>query len=241
MIKGRQILQEIRKVSGSNAREYSYHEMKIRKNALDRGIELYEMAIWKFLGNSLITRLKIKPLQSIEQMRNALSNETPVGSGNWIDLSGLICPAEALEKLYRAVEMGEVRTFEEMNSSLRSIHLNYYNYEWTWAQGILEKFYGKKTDCFDPDDVIEIVRTWENSVLQIDRMLYEDARKEFSISKMTGFGVDGSGNEREIDFNKVRGDFENNEAVRSIRNHMEAKKKLGDEIIEKMESLKNRN
>jgi hypothetical protein len=238
MIKGRQILLEIRKVSGQSAHEYSYHEMKIRKNALDRGIELYEMAIWKFIGNSLITRIKRKPFDQIEQMRDALKKDTPVGEGNWIDLSGLICPAEALEKLLTSIETGEINTFEEVNATLRSIHLNYYNYEWTWAYGILEEFYGKKLIEFEPEDVIKITKFWEKSVLGIDQMLYDDAKKEFSLAKMTGFGVDGSDNAKEMDFSKVRGDFENNDTVRIIRNHMETKKKLGEEIIEKMESLK---
>jgi hypothetical protein len=50
--------------------------------------------------------------------------------------------------------------------------------------------------------------------------------------------VDGSDNAKEMDFSKVRGDFENNDTVRIIRSHMETKKKLGEEIVEKMESLK---
>ena len=39
--------------------------------------------------------------------------------------------------------------------------------------------------------------------LDMDRFLYEDARKEFSMSKMIGFGVDGTNGAREEDFAQV--------------------------------------
>jgi hypothetical protein len=68
-------------------------------------------------------------------------------------------------------------------------------------------------------------------VLEMDRFLYEDARKEFSMSKMIGFGVDGTNGAREEDFAQVRGEFVNNKTVVAICEHMEKKEKLGSEII----------
>ena len=68
----------------------------------------------------------------------------------------------------------------------------------------------------------------------IDRLLYEDAKKEFSLTKMTGFGVDGQNGDREIDFAQVRGEFEENETVKAIQIHMETKETLGNELINRM-------
>ena len=36
-----------------------------------------------------------------------------------------------------------------------------------------------------------IVRDWQEAVVSLDHEVYEDARKEFSLSAMTGFGADG--------------------------------------------------
>jgi len=52
MINGRAILLELLKASGESAPFYSYHGMVIKNSALKRGIDLYEKAIWKFLGRS---------------------------------------------------------------------------------------------------------------------------------------------------------------------------------------------
>ena len=45
-------------------------------------------------------------------------------------------------------------------------------------------------------------------MIRLDEMLYEDARKEFSLTSMIGFGVDGSDKEKQEDFEGVRGAFE---------------------------------
>jgi len=41
---------------------------------------------------------------------------------------------------------------------------------------------------------------WKKSVIDLDRMLYEDARKEFTLSSMTGFGIDGGPEIKKLDF-----------------------------------------
>ena len=237
MLNGRKKLMDMRQISGEYANDYSYDKMKIEKRALDRGIMLYEMAIWKFLGNSLITRLQGKNYASDVEIREALKPDTSVGKGYWVDLSGLICPFEALDKLLKSVETGEISTLEEVNAAMLALHNNYYNYEWTWAADILADIYGKPTGEFTAADVIAVVEKWKESVLGIDRLLYEDAKKEFSMAKMTGFGVDGQNGARELDFAEVRGEFEKNDTVKAIQVHMKTKEELGNSINERMEKL----
>ncbi len=239
MLKGREILLEIQRISGTTAEEYSYKEMKIRKNALQRGIKLYEMAIWKFMGNSIITKLNGAKIDGREGLPGALQKESQMGSGKWIDLSGMICPAEAIDKLMTDIEDGNMTSMEEVEAVLNSIHMNYYNYEWTWVYDELGEFYGKKLSEFDPEDVIAIVKKWKESVLGIDKLLYEDARKEFSSAVMTGFGVDGDDDARIDDFRSVRGELDDNDMVKEIKSHMDKKSKLGDRVIEQMSKLTN--
>jgi carbonic anhydrase/acetyltransferase-like protein (isoleucine patch superfamily) len=234
MMNGREKLLELRNTSGALDNVYRFEKMIIEKKALDRGILLYEMAIWKFLGNSLITRLQGRDYHTDHEIREVLKADTSLGKGYWVDLSGLICPFEALVNLMDSIESGETASLEEVNSALVSLHKNYYNYEWTWAIDVLEKFTGKSTAGFTAPDVISVVEKWKQSVLEIDNLLYEDARKEFSLTKMTGFGVDGQDGERELDFVQVRGGFENNDTVKAIKNHMKSKEELGNELIFRM-------
>ncbi|MBR1795635.1 MAG: DUF4954 family protein, partial [Bacteroidales bacterium] len=81
---------------------------------------------------------------------------------------------------------------------------------------------------------IEIVRQWKEAVIGLDRMLYEDARKEFNLASMTGFGADGTRVEKELDFEQVRGDFESNAFVTAVLDHIRVKEALGDELIARL-------
>jgi hypothetical protein len=234
MINGRDKLIAIRKSSGEFANEYSYEKMKIEKKSLDRGILLYEMAIWKFLGNSLITRLQGREYENNSEIAVDLRKDSSLGTGKWVDLAGLLCPFEALDKLMNSIETGETTTLEEVNSAMAKLHKNYYNYEWTWVLDVLEQFYGKRPDEFTAEDVIVVVEKWKECVLGIDRYLYEDAKKEFSLTTMTGFGVDGQTGAKELDFAQVRGEFEENQTVKAIKVHMKTKEDLGNELIERM-------
>ena len=57
-----------------------------------------------------------------------------------------------------------------------------YTYEWTWAYEKLEEFYGIKPEGMTAEDVIHIVETWKEAVVGLDRMVYEDAKKECSLA-----------------------------------------------------------
>jgi hypothetical protein len=74
-------------------------------------------------------------------------------------------------------------------------------------------------------------------VLGIDNYLFEDAKKEFSLTKMTGFGIDGLQGARELDFAQVRGEFDKNDTVKTIKEHMKVKEELGDMMISKMKRI----
>ncbi len=59
---------------------------------MNNGIRFYEIAIHKFLGNSIIKRLEGINFQSNEEIRQRLKPDTEIGIGEWVDVSGLIAP-----------------------------------------------------------------------------------------------------------------------------------------------------
>jgi hypothetical protein len=124
-----------------------------------------------------------------------------------------------------------------VNAAIRAIHKNYYTYEWSWAVDVMQYFYFVPVAEFTPADVIEVTKRWMKAVLEIDQLLYNDAKKEFSLIKQTGFGIDGDKIVRQLDFDEVRGEFETHAEVNSIREHMAKKEALGNEVIAKMEKI----
>ena len=237
MMKGRQILKDLRRVSGETSETYSYQSAKIKNSSLNKGIKLYETAIHKFLGNSLIKRLEEIKFQSDEEIRARLIPDTEIGTGEWVDVSGLIAPKSEIEKLMADIEAGTLDSVDQMHERFVEMHRNYYTYEWTWAYQEILSFYRLQPEQITARDVIAIVKQWQDAVVGLDKMVYADAKKEFSLSAMTGFGADGSREEQEQDFEQVRGVFESNPFVTAVLQHIEVKTALGNELIERISHL----
>ncbi|MCR5181078.1 MAG: DUF4954 family protein [Bacteroidaceae bacterium] len=238
MFHGLQILTELEQLSGATSDVYAYQSAKISNSSLHRGQALYKIGIEKFLGNSLISRLQKIDCSSVENVLEGIKPTINKGTGQWVDLAGLIAPKDMVKALLNDVEAGRCNSQEEFDASLRSMHADYYELEWSWAYEKMLEYFHLTDDRITIDDLIAIVRQWKESVVKLDEMLYSDAKKEFSLSARTGFGFDGASRRTiEADFEQVRGEFETNPFVTEVQAHIERKSKLGDQIISMLEAL----
>ena len=157
MMRGMQILKDLRRVSGETSDTYSYQSAKIKNSSLNNGIKFYEMAIHKFLGNSIIKRLEEIRFQSDEEIRLRLQPDTSIGLGEWVDVSGLIAPKSEIDKLMADIECGILDNVDQMHESFVEMHHNYYTYEWTWAYDKLLSFYHLEPEKIAAKDVVGLV------------------------------------------------------------------------------------
>ena len=238
MLRAMEILRDLQKTSGENSVSYSYQSGVIKRTSLLKGLRYYGLAVDKFLGNSFITKLMSAEFRDIEGLREALRPESDTGLVHWVDLSGLIAPRSAVEKLMDRIQNGEISSVDEITSGFAAIHGKYYDYEWTWAYRIIREYYGIDLAEASAEDMLGLVGRWKDSVVTLDNMVYEDARKEFGLSAMTSFGADGGEQRRIQDFEQVRGSsFESNSFVSSIREHIQTKSRLGDAAAAKIREI----
>jgi len=235
MWNGYYLLQELQQVSGTNTDVYGYRNCKIRNSSLRHGIELYRMGIAKFLGNSLISRLEkqmdtLPQDYSIEDLRRVLRPDSPTGSGEWIDASGLIAPKSEISRLIDDIEAGRM-TWQTIQERFEQMHSHYYSYEWTWALEKLEQYWGCPVAEVSMEQLRQSVRDWMDAVVRLDRMVYDDAKKEFDLNSHTGFGVDGDASQQQADFISVRGSFDSNPFVVAVLEHIDRKTKLGEKML----------
>ncbi len=237
MWRGREVLQQIQQMSGLTTEEYCYNNCKIRASSLRNGLKLYTIGITKFLGNSLISRLEKARFSNLQELRQALAPDTAVGSGEWIDCGSLITPKTEISNLLDHIEDGTLKHLKDIQQCFEDIHRNYYSYEWTWALEHLEKVWGCSYKEVSKDQIIQAITAWKEAVIGLDRMIYEDAKKEFNLNAQTGFGIDGDQQQRLRDFENVRGTFESNATVQEILAHIERKSALGDKAIALVENI----
>ena len=235
MFEGIRILEMLKEASGNRADNYYYKKSIIRNASLHKGLKYYQTGIIKFLGNSFITRIQDADVSSDEGLRRALRRDNPVGAGHWLDISGLICPASEIEKLCDDLTEGKVRDIVELGSRFGQIASDYYSYEWTWAYDAIEKFWGYDLANITRSQAIDLISQWKNAVISLDKLIYDDAGKEFELTSMTGFGVDGDKVRRDADFTAVRGGgFNENPFVLEVLDHMRRKGELGDRMIARL-------
>ena len=217
MLRAVNILNELKRVSGDTSDYYAYQSGRIKATSLANGLKYYGYAIDKFFGNSLITRIMNAEFASLEDLRRAFVPRSQYGDGEWVDLAGMIAPGKAVEDIVSDVESGRTSDLEILNERISSLHSEYYHYEWRWACKAMEDYYGFRLSELAADDLSRLVRRWRDSVVALDRLLYEDARKEFSLSGMP--------------------DFESDPFVRSVKEHIEVKSSLADQVLEKLDSI----
>ena len=235
MFKGIKLLENLQYASGELSDLYSYHSAKIKNSSLRNGIEFYRIAITKFLGNSIIKKLENLPAgASDEEIRRTLLPEIFGGKGKWTDLSGLIAPKGLVDALLDRVEAGEVKDMATLDAAFRQMHTDYYRLEWDWAYDKYAEFFGYPLESITAHQVCDIVEKWKAAVVGLDKMLYEDAKKEFNLASMTSFGADGNREEKEQDFEQVRGVFESNSFVSAVLKHIENKTALGNELLARL-------
>lgn len=231
---GLEILNNLQATAGEASELYTFQSCIITNSALRKGLSLYEIIIHKFLGNSIIKRLEGTRFKSNQEIRQQLDPGDRPGLGEWVDMSGLIAPKSEIDDLLNKIEAGEITKLKDINHIFQKLHQDYYQNEWTWAWDKIQSFYKLKADEITAADVIGIVEKWKESVVNLDEMIYCDAKKEFSLSFKTGFGADGNIQDRAMDFEYVRGAFDKNPFVMATLKHIEDKKALGDELVARL-------
>ena len=190
MLNGCRILNDLRKVSGEYSDTYAYQSGKIKNSSLAKGLKYYGMAIDKFLGNSLITRLMSSEFSDLKGLRSALKTDVAYGEGSWVDLSGLIAPEMALDDLLDAIERGALKDISQLNHCFADLHSEYYNFEWKWAYEMIQDYYKVDLSQADPQMLSEMICRWRRSVVGLDNLIYDDACKELELHGKTDYDSD---------------------------------------------------
>ena len=214
MLNGVAILEKLKQDFGDMAETYDYQGGRIKRSSLEKGLQYYGYAIDKFLGNSLITRLMNSDFFSVRQLRRALTPDKEYGDGKWTDLAGMIAPEKAVDDVLDAIENGRITDVKMLGRLFADLHSNYYNYEWKWACYMIQEYYGLSLESVTVEKLSELIIRWRSSVIALDNLIYEDARKEFTLAGLSGFDDDPF--------------------VKSVREHIANKTALADKALKKI-------
>lgn len=221
MIRGRDILTELYEKTDRKQQYITYNGISIKRLLLRTGKRYYSMALNKYFGDVIVKRAAGKQISNPADLF-AYDSEGITEEREWADVSGLICSGERLQQVVADIEKGELDTFRKVHAAFDTVYSSYEADEWNWFLNTYKKMNGKELADESAENIGTFLSEWRSASLKIYNMVLTDAEKEFDDSVKIGFGIDGN---REEDFRAVRGEFDDNSFVKSIRELMEGVEK----------------
>ena len=238
IIRGIGVLENLKKISGVASDYYMYNSVRITNGSLEKGLFLYKLGLTKFLGSGLVKKLELTDFSNEDEMRRAIApSEKNDGTGEWIDMAGLLVPKEKASGLIKAIENDSIASLSEINKVFHEWKDNYLEWSWNWIVKQLKADENIDVESVSAKQLIGFIEKWKNAVVRLDNMIYENAKKEFTLKSQTSFGIDGKDKTRISDFEHVRGEFTSHPAVVEIIEHIEKKSKLADSVISKLNKI----
>ena len=171
ILKGKKILESLRKVTGDNVSQYLYHEYIIPASSLHKGIKYYDIALRIYMGAVLKRVLKRDP--------SITPPATQTGIGDWDDLSGLLLPVSEEERIVNDLQDGTIDSIQQLIERFEEIDANYRQYQWAWTYKMVCDYYGISEITLEDanrihEDYIKARRSW---IAEIKK----DAEKEYAM------------------------------------------------------------
>ncbi|MGM0443627.1 MAG: DUF4954 family protein [Fibrobacterota bacterium] len=237
MLRGRTVLKDLKKNESPENGAYHYKGTFIPEKALDKGIYYYEIGILKYLGNILVKRLRRSRPTEKSDLRTILTPTGDVGTGDWVDIGGLIAPKSEVDAVLKKLVEEHSEHGEELTERLNAVHARYHEYSWNWCCRAFREYMGKSPEEMTLNEIKKILEKWINVTVKLDDYFIDDAAKEFNDQARVGFGIDECNGCCEEDFTAVRGSIDSNGFVLRINRHKESKKHQYYEVMERLKHL----
>ncbi|MGM0432804.1 MAG: DUF4954 family protein, partial [Spirochaetota bacterium] len=229
IIEGQKKLHEIRDQAGHSSIHYFYNGVRLSKSALERGLEIYELALRRYLGNIVVNHLRAADLSTEQAVLEAIKPRTKVGVGRWLDISGLIVPKEVIDRLIHDIETGSVASLQEINQRMEHTYEHFREYELAWVINQICKKKHKQFEDLTIADVKNMIENWIEAATELDQMRCRDAEKEFAVTAKVGYGLNGTSHDRDYEYQIIHGTPEENNFVLDLQRRMKAKQKTARE------------
>ena len=161
VLDGKSILEDLLKKNPENTEVFTYHGCKIKRAALLKGIQYYDLVLKLFLYRCF---------------QNNTSDTTESNGGRWVDMMGLLAPKSELDSVVRDIESNAISSPEELKEILNQIHRSYKQYEQAYANFVMQ-------NCGDSlfIDRDHWMQEAEEAYALWLKMVKDDAEKEYQM------------------------------------------------------------
>ena len=161
VLDGKGILEDLLKKNPENTEVFTYHGCKIKRAALLKGIQYYDLVLKLFLYRCF---------------QNNTTDTNESNGGRWVDMMGLLAPKSELDGVVRDIESNAISSPEELKEILQQIHRSYQQYEQAYANFVMQ-------NCGDSlfIDRDHWMQEAEEAYALWLKMVKDDAEKEYQM------------------------------------------------------------
>ncbi len=161
VLEGRDILSRLLQTSSADTDVFEYHGCKMKRSALLKGIQYYDLATKLFLYHCFQTN-------NVE--------ETDSNGSRWVDMMGMLAPKSEIDRVVTDISHGDIASISELKVILSQIHRDYKKNEQAYANYVMQT-------CGDNlfVDRDHWMREAEDSHAIWLKMIKDDAEKEYQM------------------------------------------------------------
>ncbi len=225
VLKGQAVLRSL----GENKKSewVSCQGLSIKRLLLKTTAKYYEIAVKVFIGDMLSQMLEKSG--GFAQLKALPIDESAFGQ--WRDLLGMFAPETKVEMMLKEIGDGKLNSLEAIKERLDEFFESYEADAWSWTTELISQRLQKPWTEVIADELIAILKDWQINRVKLNNMILKDAEKEFDQNSRIGFGVDGDEAVRDMDFEAIRGTFDNNSFVKALRKENSESEKLLEKAL----------
>jgi len=192
----------------------------------------YNLGIKVGIGEHLVRKLNIDNSNSIEEILEEINNDSPINiREKWLDIGGLFISESDWKYIRENIINGNIHSITKLNDEFEKINRSYNSSAWKWFSYLLK-------ENFSPDEEIsketlkKVIEEWSLSKQKLLNMTLRDAEKEFDSFSKIGYGIDGDDENIDLDFENVRGSYQENKFIIKLKEEIEETILEKDRIIQ---------
>ena len=237
IIQGSSLLRDLHERTPKNREFASRNGIHINRLMLRTAKRYYDLAIHVYLSETLVNKIRQTSVDSMNEIRKTLANFDKSGQSKWIDVFGLVTTQDSVETLVNDIADGNIYSLDKLYSTLESVQNRYRQLAYSWCAGAAKEHLSFDAENFTKQELTDLVIKLKENAVKFKSMVLKDAEKEFDQHSRIGFGVDGTEEDVKSDFEFIRGTYESNKFVQTLKKEILEIESESERLVNQLEKL----
>jgi len=214
--KGHDTLKDLYETTDKSKNTVLRKGLLIRRLMMKTSAKYYALALKVYTAKNLAD-----VLENGEDIDKLLADVTHYKSSEWVDVLGLICRKDKIEAFEEKIITGKIDSVDNILKALKDLNDVYASDARAHAMAFIVQQLDKNAADISKDDLKGILEDGAKAFVKLNKLIREDAVKEFDPGAQIGYGIDGDSDTVKADFEAVRGDKETNSFIVGLQEESE--------------------